>query len=163
LRALTPHEVIVEMLRSYNDVCGPGERGEGSDRSDDRLLLMHPLWSQGSYAELYRAMYELRSQQVRLEPGDRYTLWWHVAERYLRVQKRITEGCPGCGQATRKGTRHEHKDGSRNRRYDRGLIVQEVHRSEVDLKRVERGVDWLVREHRGPPMLPAELYLLVAA
>jgi hypothetical protein len=54
VRAITAHDVVVELLRTYPEVCGAGERGEGSDRADDRLLLMSPLWHEGSYRELHR-------------------------------------------------------------------------------------------------------------
>ena len=150
------------MLRTYSDVCGAGEKGAGSDASDDRLFEMSRLWREGTYAELHRCLLLMREARPDPDPRGR-SLYWHVSERYLRVQRRVALGCPGCGQATRDGVRHEHRDGTKNRRYDRGPIVQEVWRPGVNLERVDLGVDWLVRTHRGPPYLPAELYSLVAA
>jgi hypothetical protein len=156
LRTLTPYEVVVEMLRSYNEVCGPGERGEGSDVSDDRLLMMNPLWSLGSYAELYRCMYLMRERERHL--------YWNVAERYLRVRRRRTVGCPECGQETREGIRHVHHVANLgNIRFERGPIVQELWHPGVDEDKVQNGVGWIVKEHRGPPFLPLELYRLRAA
>ena len=156
MRALTAHEVVVEMLRSYSDVCGQGERGAGSDRSDDRILMMSPLWAEGSYAELYRCLYVMREKAP--------SLYWHTAERYLRLRRRRTEGCPECRQATKPGTRHTHYVKNLGRiRFERGFILQEVWHPGVDEAKVAQGVDWIVGEHRGPPFLPLELYRLVAA
>jgi hypothetical protein len=155
VRALTAHETIVEMLRSYNEVCGPGERGEGSDPSDDRVLMMNPLWSQGSYAELYRCLYEMRNEEL--------ALYWHVAERYLRLRHRRTIGCPECRLETRDGVRHTHFANGARTRFERQPFLQEVWDPRVDLRKVDAGVDWLVREHRGTPYLPGEIFLLVAS
>lgn len=155
MRTLSAHEIVVEMLRSYSEVCGPGEKGAGSDLSDDRILMLNPLWSQGSYAELYRCLYLMREREANL--------YWHTAERYIRATTRITQGCSECRQETRPGTRHTHfVDGSKLRP-ERGPIVQEVWRRGVDLGKVEAGVEWIVREHNGPPYLPQELYSLIAA
>jgi hypothetical protein len=155
VRALTSREIVVELLRTYADACGPGELGEGSDGADDRLLLMSRLWHQGSYRELGRCLLIMRAREPRL--------YWHTAHRYLRVTTRITLGCPGCGKATREGTRHTHHDGFRSRRFERGRIVEERWHPRVDLRLVDEGIAWLVREHRGPPQLPPELFALVAA
>lgn len=158
------------MLRTYVDVSGAGDRGEGSDVSDDRLLMCNPLWHQGSFAELFRCLYEMRRQKPQPDENG-HSLYWHVSHRYLRVETRITLGCPGCGIATREGTRHSHHDGTQVKRFDRGPIVEERWHKGVDLSKVqisERNprpvaIDWIVREHRGSPFLPLELYRLVAA
>ena len=155
MRTLSPHEVVVEMLRTYVDVCGAGERGEGSDHSDDRVLTMNPLWGEGSYAELHRCLYELREQEQNL--------YWNVAERFLRMRHRRTFGCPECLQETNAGTRHVHHVHGQRLRFEPGPILQELWHPAVRLERVDLGVEWIVREHRGAPFLPFELYLLVAA
>ena len=85
MRALSAQEVIVELLRTYPEVCGAGERGEGSDRSDDRVLLMNPLWHAGSYAELHRCLLSMRERER--------VLYWHTAERSLSL--------PGLGRRHR--------------------------------------------------------------
>lgn len=138
------------------DVCGAGDMGQGSGEiTDDRLLMMSPLWSAGSYAELYRCLYEMRTREK--------ALYWHVSHRYLRATRRQTQGCPGCNKATREGTRHTHHDGFRPRRFDRGFIIEERFNPRVDEAKVAQGVTWIVKEHRGPPQLPPELYALLAA
>lgn len=155
MRALSAQEIVVELLSTYRDVAGAGERGEGSDRADDRLLLMSPLYHEGTYAELERCLHVLRCRERALH--------WHVAERYLRSTRRVTLGCPGCGRPTPEGAQHSHHDGLRTRRFERGRIVELRWHPHVDLRKVDAGVDWLVREHRGTPYLPREIFLLVAS
>jgi hypothetical protein len=155
VRALTAQEVIVELLRSYNEVCGPGERGEGADACDDRILMMSPLWREGSYAELYRCLYEMRQRER--------ALYWHVAERYLRLRQRRAIGCPECRQETREGVRHTHFANGARTRFERQPFLQDVWHPGVELRKVDAGIDWLVHEHRGTPYLPREIFLLVAS
>jgi len=155
VRALSAQEVVVELLRTYPEVCGAGERGEGSDRADDRLLLMSRLWHEGSYRELHRCLLLVRERER--------SFYWHVAERYLRPRRRRTLGCPECQQETRTGERHEHYANGRRQRLERQPFLQDVWHPRVELRKVEAGIDWIVAEHRGVPYLPRELFLLVAS
>lgn len=143
------------MLRSYEDVCGPGDRGQGSGEiTEDRLLLMNPLWREGSFPELTRCLIEMR--------GREKPLYWHVAERYLRARRRqVRDHCPVCLCPT--DTVHTHHHHGLTQRFTPTDVIVEVWHAKVDLAKVERGVDWLVTEHRGPPFLPRELYDMVAA
>ena len=155
MRPLSAQEVVVELLRTYPEVCGAGERGEGSDRADDRLLLMSRLWHEGSYRELHRCLLDMREREK--------SLYWHTAERYLRLRRRRTVGCPECRMETRPGERHEHYANGRRQRFERQPFLQEVWHRDVELTKVDAGVDWLVHEHRGAPFLPREIFLLVAS
>ena len=149
MRSLTPAEVVVEMLRSYNDVCGGGDHGSPGDAADSRLLMRHPLWRKGSFPELYRCLYEQRSREPRL--------YWHVAERYLRTRrKQVRDHCPVCCRPT--DSVHTHYVGGLRQRFKPTDVIVEVWHPRVDMARVGEGVDWIVAEHRGCPMLPPELY-----
>lgn len=152
---LRPSDIVIAMLEHYMDLCGPGDMGSGTSYPDSRPLQYHPLWKQGTFFELARCLLLMREEQPRL--------YWHTAERYLRVETRITMGCPGCGKATREGDRHTHHDGMQTRRFDRSRIVEKRWHPDVDPKVVEQGIEWIVCCHRGPPYLPDELYALVAA
>lgn len=149
MREPTPRDIIVAMLNTYHDVCGPGDIGQGSgDTTDDRLLLMNPLWREGSFPELTRCLVQMRALERRL--------YWHVSQRYLwRRRKQARDHCPICKQPARTVHTH-HVRGSRQSFKPTDVIV-EIWNPKVDLVLVEHGIDWLLAEHRGPPYLPREL------
>jgi hypothetical protein len=152
---LTSHDIIRAMLRSYQDVCGPGDRSGGADPSDDRILLMNPLWRMGTFPELTRCLIEQRSREPQL--------YWHISHRYLRAERRqVRDHCPVCRQPSKTVHTHRDKHGL-TLRYQPTDVMLEVWHPRVEARLVDRGIDWLVEEHRGPPFLPSELYAMIAA
>jgi hypothetical protein len=95
--------------------------------------------------------------------GVEPSLYWHTAERYRRSRSRRTIGCPECRQETREGVRHTHSANGRRTRFERQPFLQDVWHPDVDLRKVDAGIDWLVHEHRGTPYLRREIFLLVAS
>lgn len=152
MRPPTSHEIVVTMLSTYHLVHGPGDTGQGSgDITDDRLLLMNPLWSEGSFPELTRCLVEMRGRERRM--------YWHVAERYLRRRrKQVRDHCPFCRRPAESV--HTHHVNGRTERFKPTDIIVDVWHPRVELALVDQGVDWIVTEHRGPPFLPRELYEL---
>jgi hypothetical protein len=151
---LTSADIIRAMLRSYQDVCGPGDRSGGGDPSDDRILLMNPLWRMGTFPELTRCLVEQRGREPQL--------YWHISHRYLRVVRRqVREHCPVCKLPSQAV--HTHYAHGQRQRFKPTDVVLEVWHPRVDARLVDQGIDWLVEEHRGPPFLPSELYAMIAA
>jgi hypothetical protein len=68
---LTAEDRVVELLRTLaeaREAYGTSSTGQG-------VRLMSSLWWEGSYAELERAMRDLRE-------SSRRPLWWHACQRY---------------------------------------------------------------------------------
>jgi hypothetical protein len=102
--------VIRGLLETFSEAQDPlkatpfppkGKIVRGKQGSDSHLFigagtgehLMRYEWHSGSYAELERALKEMRSQgkQKAIEGVPLLTLWWHVSRRYLMSERKTVE------------------------------------------------------------------------
>jgi len=147
------HQIIVEMLRHYNDAEDPLNGPTGIPGDTGALTLMQPDWNQ-SYRELERVLRAMRHRKPRL--------WWHVRERYLSSQLVMAE----C--VVRKGRiqlpeRCELAAGQAQVGAKTVRVQVRTWHHNVDQALVDKGVDWISRHFRGEPYLPQDLADRVAA
>lgn len=169
---LSTGDVIRELLKTFNDAATPGGAGQGirTSGADDAVLWMSREWHEGSYAQLEQALKRMRNQgsQQAVEGIPLRTLWWHIDQRYIRVERRrrLTY------KTTRKGGKtYILKDKNGNPIEDPKMV--EVYTREyaavpkAKQELCERlGIGWLVAEFDRMgvvPFLPSETWERVAA
>ena len=144
---MTRREIIVEMLRRYNDAEDPCQSGTGLRGTGDRVPLMPAEWNR-SFRELERVLKLMRSEAP--------WLWWDLRERFLSCQIRTVDATvkngvlrlPDCCELAAGAV----DIGARSVR------VRVVSWSPlVRPERVEKGVDWVVSRFQGDPFLPLEM------
>jgi hypothetical protein len=148
MRTLTPQEIVMELLRSYQDVTstlnGASDwigRGPGS-RYLDRPPT-HP-YHAGSYRTLELILVEMRSEEPQL--------YVPIADTYIRGSRRIVEV-----RVTRKA-----KNNKTVTLIERRSIPVIVHASEV----LDEGIAWITRAFQQKSLahfLPREVYEAVCA
>lgn len=140
-------EIIVEMLRHYNDAEDPafamaGIRGDGT-----RVPEMSQAWNR-SYRELERC--------VRLMRDEAPWLWWDVRERFLACQVRMVDARVRNGKV-RLPAHCEVAAGAVEVGAKSVRVRVRSWSPLVDMARVEAGVRWISDRFRGEPFLPREL------
>lgn len=136
-------ETLEWLLKTFNEAQEPLQRGAGgAGGSDfgDRLLLMPQIWHEGSYKAVESAMKRLRAAQPRL--------YWHVRQRYLLSETRISEI-----RQTKRGVKGKYTVCTR--------VVEEKWHPKVDMRLVREGLEWLEAEIATPLYLPREILAVV--
>jgi hypothetical protein len=162
---MTKAETVAELLRCFREaqedcISGPdGLRGTG-----DRSPGMGQLWKEAepSFRELERCLTILKD--------ERRSQFWHVAERYLRAETRRLKV-----RVVRKGKNVIPKMLPHTELVNRSQPVYAIAGDgtadvlayswdkAVDNVKVEHGVEFICREFRGTPYLPAAVFERVAA
>jgi len=148
MRTLTPHEIVMELLRTYQDVTstlnGAGDwigKGPGS-RYLDRPST-HP-YHAGSYRTLELILIEMRSCEPQL--------YAPIADTYIRGSRRIVEV-----RVTRKA-----KNNKTVTLIERRSVPVIAHEQEL----LDRGIAWITRAFQQKSLahfLPKEVYEAVCA
>jgi hypothetical protein len=157
MRPLTRRDTLIELIRSLEDVL-LDENGSPGDRRDSRILKHHPLYHQGSYAELERTLRLCRDRQP--------VSYWHLAERYIRCRRRHLDVKVVNGRYQLPSYTAAQYDNS-GRFKGKTLTVKDVQvetwNPAVRLGKVDRALDFLSHQFRGAPTLPREILDAVAA
>jgi hypothetical protein len=151
-------DILLALLDSFVDARDALHRDAelGHNAPDSVCLLFGPLWHEGSYAQLERALIDMRSQQP--------VLYWHIAERFTRCTSKRAWGCPQCKRITNQ--KCAHRDGGLRRKYEPTWISVKAVSFAVKEDAVEAGIAWLDRwfaERKLTPYLPDELFARLAA
>jgi hypothetical protein len=179
--AVTRRETIVQLLERFTELTDPVRSGNGGGSSGlllmphepgcrllerARPMLLGERWSRPvcscsmrSVVELGRLLGVMREDRsrplLRLGDGAKVSVracWWHLNERYVRVESRLGWRCPRC-HAVSHSVRHSHRDRrGKLHGYPCVRVLVEVYDPRVDLRMVGRGVDWLVSEWGDVPL-----------
>jgi hypothetical protein len=137
------------------------------ERAPEHWLSVNPArWRQPactcsmrSVVELGRLLQVMREDRTRplllLSDGSKVSVrscWWHLNERYVRAETRLGWQCPRC-HAVSHSVRHSHRDRrGKLHGYPCVRVLVEIYDPRVDLRKVARGVDWLVGEWANVPL-----------
>jgi len=152
-RLPTRQRVIVDLLDNYQDVLnGLRDMAYNHDTGDwGYVHAMCEAWNRPSegYPELERLRILMRDTEPRL--------YWHVAERWIRPERRRAHVCDRCGSEGKEWVHRHGRD-----------TVARVWRSvprispAVSPAQCEHGITWLAEHWHGEPFLPDVLLHLAA-
>jgi hypothetical protein len=143
---MTKREILIEMLKRYEEAqetlvrTGEGSAGYG--------FAMPATWNH-SYRELYRTLCALRHED---RPAYRHLHARYIDPWRMRLEIKIVNGKPKLPPHTDIVSRKLLIAGSTT------TITANVWPDWVDNTLVARGLDYLEREFRGEPYLPASLF-----
>lgn len=150
MKSLSPREIVVELLKTYQDVACPlnsaGDwigRGPGSrylDRPPN-----HPYFT-GSYRTLEAILLRMRDGGGLTDGEARYELakqYWAVSESFIRCERRMVER-----QVQRKAKNH--RTVTVTERY-----TEPVANGAVRVDEREAGIDWITTEFKRMGLSPS--------
>jgi hypothetical protein len=86
---LSNEEIVLELLRTFNEAQATLNAGAGVPGDGASVVQMGPMWRDGSYADLEKVLRGMRSESTVYMGVAVATLYWHIAERYLRSSTRV--------------------------------------------------------------------------
>jgi len=141
------HQIIVELLRHYNDVEDPCRSPDGVRGTGGRVIGMLPEWNT-TYRELERCLKLMRNEAP--------WLWRDVRERFLaNTTRRITVQVI----RSQKGPRpvlppNTEEIAPIQLDSKTGVYLVRQWSESVDVERVDAGIRWISDQFRGEPYLP---------
>lgn len=146
----TRHELIIILLESYEDVLNGLRDHQGNG---EHIPLMCAAYNTPAYQQLIRQLHTMRTHQP--------SLYWHLAETYIRPVHRKAMQCPHCHRlhpAWNHPGHHTH--GRRHVQLVPRIIRQP--RTDVNPTTCHQATTWLDHHWHGTITLPKELQHLAA-
>lgn len=153
-------QTITQLLERLPELTDPMCSGNGD--GNNNLLLMPAAYTP-SVKEIERLLRQMRDNHhqplIHLKDGTKTSTrscWWHLNERYLRVQETNAYQCPKCRMWSHNPT-HRHRDKHHhNRTYNGKRALRLTYDNRVNPHHLEAGITWIAHnwQLQNEPQLP---------